>query len=225
MAHPGRVRGPCPSLQYGDRARARPPAKGGRAQASPGPGRSPQETARAFRTPTPPQTASPSDSTPSKQTPPSSSSPSGSTKSRTRLLSGLQTDTPRHKPVQGRAEAVPIPDGQLSFEESTGQEIWNANVTTIAYASMLDTGNFVLFSGDTGSIWQSFDHPTDTILPGQVLNQVSRVFAKLTHDDYSRGRFVLMLQNDGNLVLNPVASSYCIQVPGILVYWGSLFLG
>jgi hypothetical protein len=43
------------------------------------------------------------------------------------------------------------------------------NVTTGgdgAVALLLDTGNFILQSRNFMQIWQSFDHPTDTILPG-----------------------------------------------------------
>ena len=109
-------------------------------------------------------------------------------------------------PVTKQSQAELTPDGQLSLKDlAAGREIWNANVNTAAYASMLDTGTFILSSADTGTIWQSLESPTDTILPGQVLSQVSTVYAKITEEDYSRGRFVLTLQVDGNLVLNPVA--------------------
>lgn len=49
-----------------------------------------------------------------------------------------------------------------------GEEIWSAKPSDpdVAYASMLDTGNFVLAgSGDAINKWQSFDNPTDTLLP------------------------------------------------------------
>ncbi|KAF7813775.1 G-type lectin S-receptor-like serine/threonine-protein kinase LECRK2 [Senna tora] len=66
---------------------------------------------------------------------------------------------------------------------------------------MLDTGNFVLASNDSLTLWESFDHPADTILPGQVLNQPSRLVSRYLATNYSRGRFQFVLQNDGNLVL------------------------
>ena len=34
---------------------------------------------------------------------------------------------------------------------------------------MLDSGNFVLYNNSNSVIWESFDHPTDTILGGQNL--------------------------------------------------------
>ncbi|XP_034211674.1 G-type lectin S-receptor-like serine/threonine-protein kinase RKS1 isoform X1 [Prunus dulcis] len=52
--------------------------------------------------------------------------------------------------------------------------IWSANVslqtTSTSVAQLLDTGNLVLFpdsiSKSESFIWQSFDYPTDTLLPG-----------------------------------------------------------
>ena len=108
-------------------------------------------------------------------------------------------------PVTVESKAELTSDGQLSLKDSTGQEVWNANVNSAAYASMLDTGNFVLSSAATGTIWQSFDHPTDTILPGQVVNRGTSIFAKLTDDDYSPGRFALILEDGGNICLKPIA--------------------
>jgi len=122
-------------------------------------------------------------------------------------------------PVTNQSKAELTPDGQFSLKESTGQEIWNANVSSATSASMLDTGNFILSNADTGTIWQSFDNPTDTILPGQVVNQGTTIFAKLMDDDYSRGRFVLTLQNDGNLVLNPVAYPTTFKYSA---YWSTM---
>ncbi|KAK9946047.1 hypothetical protein M0R45_011529 [Rubus argutus] len=45
-----------------------------------------------------------------------------------------------------------------------------ASVTTNTSATLLDSGNFVLKEGETGTtIWQSFDIPSDTYLPGMKL--------------------------------------------------------
>jgi hypothetical protein len=47
-----------------------------------------------------------------------------------------------------------------------------------ASASMLNSGNFVIYNSDKGIIWQSFDHPTDTLLPSQRL--VAGDFSEIT---------------------------------------------
>ncbi|KAJ0475368.1 putative non-specific serine/threonine protein kinase [Helianthus annuus] len=37
--------------------------------------------------------------------------------------------------------------------------------------NLTDTGNLVLFDNQNSVVWQSFDHPTDSLLPGQKLYQ------------------------------------------------------
>ncbi|CAL8998540.1 unnamed protein product, partial [Prunus brigantina] len=65
---------------------------------------------------------------------------------------------------------------------------------------MLDTGNFVLANQNSTILWGSFDQPTDTIIPAQALNNGSRLFARYTATNYSRGRFMFTLSS-GNLML------------------------
>ncbi|KAL8139303.1 hypothetical protein V2J09_005324 [Rumex salicifolius] len=49
-------------------------------------------------------------------------------------------------------------------------------------------------------LWQSFDDPTDTILPTQIMNKGTRLIARLSDTNYSSGRFDLIMQSDGNFV-------------------------
>ncbi|CAN6558968.1 unnamed protein product [Malus baccata var. baccata] len=89
------------------------------------------------------------------------------------------------------------------LNDATGKRIWSAQSVGpgVAYASMLDTGNFVLADRSSSNVWESFDEPTDTILPTQILNQNDVLFARYTATNYSRGRFMFVLQSDGNLLL------------------------
>ncbi|PQP95055.1 G-type lectin S-receptor-like serine/threonine-protein kinase LECRK3 [Prunus yedoensis var. nudiflora] len=73
-----------------------------------------------------------------------------------------------------------------------------------SYASMLDSGNFVLYNSSREIVWQSFDHPTDTLLPGQRLLSGGELFSAKSEADHSTGIFRLKMQNDGNLVQYPV---------------------
>ncbi|KAJ4753400.1 Serine/threonine-protein kinase [Rhynchospora pubera] len=88
----------------------------------------------------------------------------------------------------------------LSLKNSAGQETWSAGVNGAVYAAMLDTGNFVLYNSSGKPIWQSFDNPSDTILPTQVLQLGSYLKSRLMATDYTTGRFILRVQDDGNLV-------------------------
>lgn len=61
---------------------------------------------------------------------------------------------------------------------------------------MLDSGNFVLYDYNNISriIWQSFDHPTDTLLEGQSLPPGSHLTSSLSETNSSTGRFHLYMQ-------------------------------
>lgn len=110
-----------------------------------------------------------------------------------------------NKPVQAGATVVLAADGQLSLIDHDGQEVWNAGVNgSVAYAAMLDNGNFILASGDGSVRWQSFDHPSDTILPSQELGVGMGLRSRLMDTNYSSGRFELGVQSDGNLTFYPV---------------------
>ncbi|CAN4096326.1 unnamed protein product [Withania somnifera] len=92
-------------------------------------------------------------------------------------------------------------DGRLVLTDPNGKEIWARNSRSAgpAYGAMLDTGNFVLATSSSATLWQSFDEPTDTILPGQILEQRSRLVSSFSGTNASSGRFELFL--DGDLAL------------------------
>ncbi|KAI4345577.1 hypothetical protein L6164_012685 [Bauhinia variegata] len=88
-------------------------------------------------------------------------------------------------------------DGFLALNDPTGKVIWNTSSAGcgVAYAAMLDSGNFVLVGQDSRPLWKSFDQPTDTILPGQVINQPGKLISRYSKTNYSSGRFQFALQD------------------------------
>jgi serine/threonine protein kinase len=95
-------------------------------------------------------------------------------------------------------------------------------VNSASYAAMLDTGNFVMYSSTGKPIWQSFDNPTDTMLPSQVLQLEKTFTSRLMATDYSPGRFILSVQGDGNLVFYTVA---LVSRNQYSPYWASNTVG
>lgn len=79
------------------------------------------------------------------------------------------------------------------LQNSSGNILWQSDTSSLGVtsASLLDTGNFVL-NNSSSSVWQSFEHPADTIITGQTftLNQT------LTSNSYS-----FSLLQSGNLTL------------------------
>ncbi|XP_004296355.1 PREDICTED: G-type lectin S-receptor-like serine/threonine-protein kinase RLK1 [Fragaria vesca subsp. vesca] len=127
----------------------------------------------------------------------------------------------RNNPVQLGSTVEFSAQGKLTLTDvATGQQ---ANIaadqsrdTGVAYAAMLDTGNFVLATENSTYLWQSFDHPTDTLLPTQILNVNSSLFNQLTATNYSEGRFKFILESGGNLVLYTM--NYPLKSTNV-IYW------
>jgi hypothetical protein len=95
-------------------------------------------------------------------------------------------------------------DGQFVLHDTTGKETWKADLVgsgAVASAAMLHNGNFVLANQSSAYLWQSFNHPTDTILPTKIMNMGGKLVARYAETNYSDGRFQFTLQPDGNLVL------------------------
>jgi len=121
------------------------------------------------------------------------------------------------EPVSFNATIHLSEEGKLLLRTEQGNENLIANVSEIAAsASMLDSGNFVLYNGSS-VIWQSFDYPTDTILVGQNLTYSDKLVSSVSSSNHSSGRFFLAMQADGNLVAYPTNSA------GLSVdaYWAS----
>ncbi|XP_048564785.1 receptor-like serine/threonine-protein kinase SD1-8 [Triticum urartu] len=85
----------------------------------------------------------------------------------------------RQSPVVSSPGVLKLsPDGRLVIVDGRNATVWSSpaptrNVTAKTTAQLLDDGNFVLSSDGSGSpqsvAWQSFDYPTDTMLPGMKL--------------------------------------------------------
>ncbi|KAM5577598.1 hypothetical protein ABKV19_008109 [Rosa sericea] len=103
-------------------------------------------------------------------------------------------------------------DSKLVLTSEQGNEVviasayYCATNGSVSSASMLDSGNFVLYNENDDRIWESFNHPTDTILGGQTLPAGGQLVSSLSDADHSTGHFHLNMQTDGNLVLYPANS-------------------
>lgn len=81
----------------------------------------------------------------------------------------------KNKPLNDSSGVLKISkDGNLQVHDSKNEILWSSNVSSLSVsvdlsvALLLDSGNLVLQSrGET--VWQSFDHPTDSFLPNMKL--------------------------------------------------------
>ncbi|XP_073054930.1 G-type lectin S-receptor-like serine/threonine-protein kinase LECRK3 [Primulina eburnea] len=130
----------------------------------------------------------------------------------------------RDKPAAEGSKFHIFTDGRSELDDPRGQPIWTPNLagSAVAYGAMLDSGNFVLVGNTSALLWQSFNDPTDTILPSQILNEGGRLVSSFSETNYSSGRFIFAMQGDGNLV------SYNRNFPmddNIGAYWASNTVG
>nr|TKR90802.1 hypothetical protein D5086_0000228880 [Populus alba] len=119
----------------------------------------------------------------------------------------------RDSPAVAGSTVILTSAGQLTLTHLNGSVVQIYGGAGAQFGFMQDDGNFVLKDGSSSVIWESFNSPTDTILPGQVLNGKQKLYSNANGTvDYSTGNFMLQMQPDGKLVL----SAYHFADPG---YW------
>ncbi|KAK1426326.1 hypothetical protein QVD17_14997 [Tagetes erecta] len=104
--------------------------------------------------------------------------------------------------VVSRGSKVELTGGRgLILSDPQGRELWSSqSIANVSYGFMNDTGNFVIVDRNSSNIWESFNHPADTMLPTQVLRRGGVINSKLSETNFSKGRFQLQFLEDGNVV-------------------------
>ncbi|KAK7405895.1 hypothetical protein VNO78_07507 [Psophocarpus tetragonolobus] len=92
--------------------------------------------------------------------------------------------------------------GQLVVAHPDGSIAQNIFSGAASSAQMRDDGNFVMKNSNLRPVWESFNSPANTILPGQTLQSNQILYSKGKGDsNYSLGNYMLQMQRDGNLLL------------------------
>ncbi|KAK1556275.1 hypothetical protein Q3G72_001882 [Acer saccharum] len=105
----------------------------------------------------------------------------------------------RNKPVHENATLQLHTNGDLILRDADGSFVWSTNTSHMSAVDlqMLKTGNLVLFDGNNKTIWQSFDHPTDTLLPGQKLMAGQKLVSRASTTNWTEGGFYLSVSSEG----------------------------
>ncbi|KAL1368212.1 putative receptor protein kinase ZmPK1 [Arachis hypogaea] len=122
----------------------------------------------------------------------------------------------RDKPVNGKRSTLSLSrTGNLILVDAGQFQIWSSETESTLPTELRlgDNGNLVLRELQGGRVlWQSFDFPTDTLLPGQRLTRRTQLVSSRTESSHSSGFY--MLSFDDRNVLNllyegpDVSSSY-----------------
>ncbi|GMH07494.1 hypothetical protein Nepgr_009334 [Nepenthes gracilis] len=94
-------------------------------------------------------------------------------------------------------------DGRLVLcENPSSLIVWSSNTSNLGVqkASLLDNGNLVLFGVEDEILWQSFDSPTSTLLPGQSFRFPQSLRAPSTKSISSYYNFVIHCSGELALV-------------------------
>ncbi|KAH9290312.1 hypothetical protein KI387_034429, partial [Taxus chinensis] len=70
-------------------------------------------------------------------------------------------------------------NGNLVLKDADSSLVWSTNTFTKDFQGMRieESGNLVLFNNSNGTLWQSFDYPTDKLLLGQKMKVGQKFFA------------------------------------------------
>ncbi|XWS51983.1 hypothetical protein CRYUN_Cryun11dG0028600 [Craigia yunnanensis] len=128
----------------------------------------------------------------------------------------------RNSPIADAGGVLTInSDGNLILFDGTNSTVWSSNGSRKAegpVAQLLDSGNFVVKDNKTKQpvqiyLWQSFDHLSDTLLPGMKLGKNLKngsewfLISWKSADDPSPGNFTFRLSIQG--------------LPSLVAYLGS----
>ncbi|XP_052151470.1 G-type lectin S-receptor-like serine/threonine-protein kinase SD2-5 [Oryza glaberrima] len=105
----------------------------------------------------------------------------------------------RARPVRENATLELTYNGNLVLSDADGSLVWSSGSSgrSVAGMEITDTGNLVLFDQRNVTVWQSFDHPTDTLLPGQSLMEGMKLRANSTTTNSTENRVYMAVQPDG----------------------------
>jgi len=86
----------------------------------------------------------------------------------------------RDRPVHSRRSALTFrKDGNMVLADYDDTIVWQADgdnhLKNVQHAQLLDTGNLVIKNTSGSIVWQSFDSPTDTILPTQRITATTEL--------------------------------------------------
>uniref|UniRef100_A0A0E0P724 Receptor-like serine/threonine-protein kinase n=1 Tax=Oryza rufipogon TaxID=4529 RepID=A0A0E0P724_ORYRU len=105
----------------------------------------------------------------------------------------------RASPLGENATLELTGDGDLVLREIDGRLVWSSNTSGQSVAGMQITehGNLVLFDQRNATVWQSFDHPTDVLVPGQSLLQGMKLRANTSTTNWTESKLYMTVLPDG----------------------------
>ncbi|CAA7402354.1 unnamed protein product [Spirodela intermedia] len=110
----------------------------------------------------------------------------------------------RGRPVGENATLTFGTDGNLVIAEADGTVAWSTGTANkgVVGLRVLPNGNIVLYDKKDRFLWQSFDHPTDTLMIGQSLpvGGAKKLISRKSISDGSPGPYTLVMGTDSPIL-------------------------
>ncbi|KAJ8532198.1 hypothetical protein K7X08_012121 [Anisodus acutangulus] len=127
----------------------------------------------------------------------------------------------RNNPVKINSTLQLTAEGDLVLRDADGTLAWSTNTAgkSVAGLSLTDEGNLVLFDSKNATVWQSFDHPTDALVPGQKLVSGMKLTASVSRTNWTDGGLFSLSATDEGLVAfvetNPPQTYFSSSIGGL----------
>ncbi|KAF5773719.1 putative protein kinase RLK-Pelle-SD-2b family [Helianthus annuus] len=137
----------------------------------------------------------------------------------------------RDAPVNGKKSKLSLwKDGNLVLTDAGQHIIWSTQTESKSSSlelTLLNTGNLVLrVQQQNRIIWQSFDNPSDTLLPNQPFTRKTQLVSSRSLTNHSSGYYSLLFDNDSILRLvynSPDTTSLYWPDPRVRTYFAGRF--
>ncbi|KAL8131901.1 EP1-like glycoprotein 2 [Apium graveolens] len=105
----------------------------------------------------------------------------------------------RDHPVKINATLKLTSDGDLVLRDADGSVAWSSGTAgkSVDSLSLTNTGNLVLLNKRKAVVWQSFDHPTDALVPGQTLSEGQKLISSVSKTNSKVGIYSFFVTNEG----------------------------
>ncbi|XP_022986238.1 G-type lectin S-receptor-like serine/threonine-protein kinase At4g03230 isoform X2 [Cucurbita maxima] len=121
----------------------------------------------------------------------------------------------RDQPLSDKNGVFAIKDGNLEVLASNGTSLWSTALEKSHNSTMelMGSGNLVLkqLGVNSTTLWQSFQNPTDTFLPGMNMTDDLKLTSWKASDDPSPGNFTFLKDIEDRFVIEKSGSRYWVS--------------
>ncbi|GKV31076.1 hypothetical protein SLEP1_g39814 [Rubroshorea leprosula] len=110
--------------------------------------------------------------------------------------------TNRNSPIGLWAKLQLSQEGDLTLQDVHGTLVWSTKTAgkSVSGLKLTHQGNLVLFDRNDETVWQSFEHPTDSLVVGQRLVSGQILVANRSVTNWSEGLYSFSIDDDGYFV-------------------------